>query len=202
VKLSAHGKQRLFLGLAILIGGAAILYAYINLLILPLRQTRIEGMNILAENQDKIDKAKNVLQTLASVKADVGRLQEDLAVATNQFIIRPVLGSTLVTVQNAIEPIAQKCGLQVDSCVERGRMEIPGTYTAAGFVVQRYLVELTAVGAYATVRDFVQTLEQSNACVCVTDLDVTGRAEDVVKHKVRICMEWPVFSERKAEVHP
>ena len=198
MKLSAHDRQRLQWGLAVLIGGTAVLYAYIHLMIVPLMQVRVEGLNRLAEYQEQIDKATLDLRSLEAVKAEVATLQAGLAVITNRFVICPVLGSTLVTVQSIVEPIAQECGLRIESCVERGRMEAPVNKKDAGFVIDRYLVELTGSGEYAAVRDFVQTLEQTNAYVCVTDVEILGRGEDAMRHKARICMEWPVFGEHKA----
>ena len=197
--MKPRDQQRLMWGAAALIGGLAVLYAYIHLLVLPLVQQRVDGLNRLADYQEKCDKATLELRSLNTVTAEVAKLQADLTVITNRFVVRPVLGSTLVSVQSVVEPMAQACGLQVDSCVERGRMESPVNTKDASFVIDRYLMELTGIGEYAVVRDFVQAVEQTNRYVCVTDVEVYGRAEDAMKHKVRICMEWPVFSARKGE---
>ena len=202
MKLSARDKQRLQWGVLAVIGGAAVLYAYIHLLVGPLRQDRVDGLNQLADSQDQIDQAVVDLRGLDSAKAEVAKLQAALAVATNRFVIRPVLGSTLVSVQSLVEPIAQACGLQMESCVERGRMEVPVSKKDAGFVIERYQMEVTAGGDYAAVRDFVQALEKNNEYVCITDVEILPRADNTLKHKARICMEWPVFGEHKVEAAP
>ncbi len=202
MKLSSHDKQRLLWALAVVIGGTAVLYAYIHLLILPLMQVHVDGLNRLAEYQERIDKASLDLRSLETVKAEVEKLQSHLEAVTNRFVMRPVLGSTLVSVQSVVEPLAKENGLEIETCVERGRMEAPVNKKDAGFVIDRYLVELAAVGEYAAVRDFVQSLEQTNEYVCVTDVEILGRPDNLMKHKVRICMEWPVFGERKAVEPP
>lgn len=198
MKLSARDKQRMEWAAAGLIGGAAVLYAYVHLLVGPLMQEKIDGENKLKEYQEQIDKATLELRGLDGVKNEVARLRTDLAVATNRYVMTPVLGSMLVSVQNLIEPIAQSCGLQLESCVERGRMDVPVSKKDAGVVIERYAMEVTAIGDYAAVRDFVQSLEQTNAYLCITDVEILGRADKVMRHKARICMEWPVFGARKA----
>lgn len=204
MKLSARDKQRLQWALAVFVGSAGVLYACIHLLIRPLMQVRAEGLTALDDYQQRSSKATADLRGLPAIRAEVARLQAELAVATNLFVVRPVLGSTLVSVQGVVEPIARACDLQIESCVERGRMDVPVSRKDAVFVVDRYLVELSAVGSYASVRDFIQALEQTNEYVCVTDAEIIGLAGDAFRHKVRICMEWPVFGERStaAEAAP
>ena len=198
MKLDARDKLRLQWGVTILIGGAAVLYACTQLMILPLRHARVEGMNRLAKYQERIDRATIELRGVDGIRAEVSRLRADVDTATNLFLLRPVLGSTLVTVQNFVEPIAQECGLQIDSCAERGRNEMPVNMKDAVQTIQRYLTEVTATGPYAAAREFVAALEKTNAYVCVTDVEVVGQAGDVCKHKIRICMEWPVAGQQKA----
>ena len=172
-------------------------------MILPLAHVRDEGKRSLNDYQDQIDQATLDLRGLAAAKAEAVKLQAELVVATNRFVIRPVLGSTLVTVQNIVEPMAADCGLQVESFTERGRVEMPVDKKEAGFTIERYLMEVAAAGSYAAVRDFVLAVEQTNECVCVTDVEITGRNDLPGKHRVRICMEWPVFGEHKdAETAP
>ena len=199
MKLSTRDKQRLQWGGLILVCGTAILYAYINVLIIPFIDSRAEGKKQLEECTAKIAEATNALCKLSAVSNEVARLQAEISVATNQFVIRPVLGSTLVSVQRVIEPMALACGLQLESCVELGRMDVPVNKKDAGFVIDRDLVALTAIGSYDAVRDFVQTLEETHEYVCVTEVEVVGRGENVQKHKLRICTEWPVWGERKAD---
>jgi len=204
VKLSARDKQRLQWALAVFVGSAGVLYACIHLLIRPLMQVRAEGLTTLNDYQQRISKATTDLRGLPATRAEVAKLHAELAIVTNRFVMRPVLGSTLVSVQGVVEPIARACDLQLESCVERGRMDVPVSRKDAVFVIDRYLVEISAVGSFAAVRDFVQALEQTNEFVCVTDAEIIGLAGDVFRHKVRICMEWPVFGERStaAEAAP
>ena len=201
MKLDTRDKQRLQWGVMILIGGTAVLYACIQLMILPLQHAREDGMNRLAKYQERIDRATLDLRGMTGIRAEVDRLREAVKTTTNQYVLRPVLGSTIVTVQNFIEPIAQECGLQLNACVERSRMEMPVNTKDAVQTIDRYLTEVTAIGPYATVRDFVVALEKTNAYLCVTEVEILGQA-DVRKHKVRVCMEWPVEGQPKAAPAP
>lgn len=201
MKLDARDKQRLQWGVMILIGGVAVMYACIQLMILPLRHAREDGMNRLAKYQERIDRATTDLRGMAGIRADVIKLQEAVNTATNLYVLRPVLGSTIVTVQNFIEPIAQECGLQLDACAERSRMEMPVNTKDAVQTIDRYLTEIAAIGSYAAVRDFVVALEKTNDYLCVTEVEILGQA-DVRRHKVRVCMEWPVAGQPKAAPAP
>ena len=198
MKLSARDKQRLQWGLMALGGGAGLLYAFVQLLIFPLMQVRVEEKAKLEDYQGRIDKARVAQRELAGDSNEVVRLQAYLAVATNRYVVIPVLGSTLVSVQNIVEPIAAACDLQIESYAERGRNELPLKSKDVGVIIERYLMEINVVGSYAAVRDFLQAVETTNACVCVTDVEIVGRSDDPFRHKTRICMEWPVFGERKA----
>jgi hypothetical protein len=198
VKISARDRQRAQWCLTALVGGAAVLYACIHLLIGPLQQVRVAELDKLAVCNEQLDKARNGLRDLAADSNEVVKLQAELDVATNRFVVRPVLGSTLVSVQGIVEPIAASCGLQIESYAEHGRNEMPVTTKDAGVILERYLMEVSVAGSYAALRDFLQAVEKTNAYVCVTDVEILGGGENPAKHKARICMEWPVFGARKA----
>ncbi len=198
MKLDARDKLRLQWGVTILIGGAAVLYACTQLMILPLRHAREAGATRLAKYQDRIERAAIDLQGMDGIRAEVSRLRREVDTATNLFLLRPVLGSMIVPAQNFVEPIAQECGLQIDSCAERSRNAIPVNMKDAVQTIERYLTELTASGPYAAVWDFIAMMEKTNAYVCVTDVEIFGQSGDVSKHKIRICMEWPVAGQHKA----
>lgn len=200
--LSLRDKQRTKWALLVLVGGASVLYAVLHLLIRPLMQSRVEALNKLAECQERIDRASADLHNAAGVQAEVARLRDALSVATNRYVIQPILGSTLVTVQNVVEPMAAACGLQIDSFVERGRNEVPVNKKDAVMTIERYLMEISAVGSYASARGFLQEVEKTNIYVCVTDVEILGRNEDPARHRIRICMEWPVFGPNKAPESP
>ncbi len=197
MNISARNKQLLQRGLTmtIIVGGA--LYSCFRLLINPMLQVHAQELSQLQSCTDKIKGAQVGLRDLAVVSNEVFRLQAELGVATNRFVIRPVLGSTLVNVQGFVEPIAAACGLQIESWTERGRTAIPVEAKEAGIVLERYALEIGASGSYAAVRDFLQALEKANPYVCVTEIDMQGRPENPAIHRVRICAEWPVFGERK-----
>lgn len=199
MKLSARDRQRVRWCLTTLVGVAAVLYACINLLISPLRQVQIAEQNKLAFYNEQLDTARDGLRDLAADSNEVVKLQSELDVATNRFVVRPVLGSTLVSVQGIVEPIAAACGLQIESFAEHGRNEMPLSAKAAGVIIERYLMEVAVVGSYAAVRDFLQAVETTNAYVCVTEVEILGRGENPAKHRARICMEWPVFGVRKGK---
>lgn len=197
MKLSTHNKQLLQRGLAMtgIVGG--VLYACFHLLVNPMRQVYGQELRQLETCTDKIKGAQIGLRDLAVVSNEVFRLQAELGVATNRFVLRPVLGSTLVNVQGIVEPIAAACGLQIDSWAERGRTAIPVEAKDAGVVLERYALEIGASGSYAAVRDFLQALEKANPYVCVTEVEILGRPENPAIHRIRIGTEWPVFGERK-----
>ena len=202
MKLTTSNKHLLQRSLTV--GGIVIgtLYACFHLLVNPLRQVQVQELGRLQNCTEKIELASKSLRDLPAVSNEVARLRAELDVSTNRFVIRPVLGSTLVNVQGLVEPIAATCGLQLDSWTERGRNAIPLDAKDEGIVQERYLVEIGVSGSYAAVRDFLQALEKANAYVCVTEVEILGRAENPAIHRARICMEWPVFGERKEEPAP
>lgn len=200
MKLSARDRQRLQWAVLGLLGGGGVLYAYVNLLVLPCIQAKADGKKQLEVLGDEISSAKLDLAKRAVVVAEYEKLRQDLAVATNRFVLRPVLGSLLESVQKIVLPLAAQTGVEIENCVERGRMEIPGAgKKEPALVFERYAMEVAVVGSYANIRDFIAAVEQTNEYVCVTDIDIQGRVESPRRHRASIRMEWPVFSERKPD---
>lgn len=194
MKLSARDRQRLQWGFAIVIGGGAVVYAYFHLLVSPLVRERTENRARLASLEEKADQAKMALNGIDILRREYAGLHSELILATNRFVLRPVLGSTIVTVQNLLDPLAQECNLQLDSCVERGNMDIPIPKKTGDLQFERYAMEVAFIGSYRNVCDFVAAVERTNAYACVTDIDVQARAEDPSRHRVTVRIEWPVYS--------
>lgn len=197
MKLSVRDRLRLQWTAGVVIGGAAVLYAYVHLLISPLIVSRDQGNSDLALLQEKLDQAQSDLHDADITARELSRLQGKLDQATNRFMLRPILGSMAMSAQAILDPIAQRCNLQLEPCNERGRIEIPGQKKDAGLSFDRYAVEIVTRGSFRDVREFVVALERSNPYLCISDLEIVGMPEDPLQHKVTICMEWPVFGERK-----
>jgi hypothetical protein len=202
VKLSPRDKQRLQWALAILVGGGALVYVFVIQLILPLTHSKVQNLALLAKYKDDGLRDMKDLRSLTRDKEECAKLWRELNTITNRFVIRPVLGSTKVTVQSIVEPLAAECGLVLESVDERGQSEVPVNKKAAPLTMDRYLLEISAVGSFAAARDFVTAIEKTNEFVCVSDVEISGREGTPDKHKVRICMEWPVVGEVKVVEPP
>jgi len=195
MKLSAHDKQRLRWLAAGVAGVAGVLYAYVQLLILPLMTVRDANRGECALLREQSEQARVDLLDAAATRRDYAALQQELDVATNGCVLRPVLGSLLMSAQRLLEPVAQDNGLQVDTCVEKGRVELPTGKSDKDRVFERYAMEITVQGPYQGVTGFLNALERTNAYLCVTDLDIQGRPENPLRHKTTLRLEWPVAVE-------
>lgn len=196
MKLSAHDKQRLRWSAGIAAGLAGVLYAYFQLLIRPMVQVRDADREESTFLRAQSDQARIDLREAAATRRDVAVLQQELELATNRFVLRPVLGSLLMSAQRLLEPLALDNDLQIDSCVEKGRVELPAGRSDKERVFERYAMEVTVQGSYHGVVGFLMALERTNTYVCVSDIDIQGRPENPLRHKTTIRMEWPVAAER------
>lgn len=172
-----------------------ILYAYMHYFVQPVRNGCEQDLDKIQALQEKIDHAENNLHGADSVVKEHTVLRDELGLATNRFVIRPVLGSLLESVRNLLEPIARQSGAQIEICSERGRLEIPGNKKDGIVNFDRYAVDVTLVGTYRAIREFVTAVEHSNPYACVTDIDIQRRVDMVTHHKAIIRIEWPVFAE-------
>jgi hypothetical protein len=172
-----------------------VLYAYFHYFVQPVRNGCEQDLAKIQALQEKIDHAEINLRGADSVVKEHTILRDELSLATNRFVIRPVLGSFLESARNLLEPIARQSEAQIEMCSERGRLEIPGNKKDGIANFDRYAVDVTIVGTYRAIREFVIAVERSNPYACVTDIDIQRRMDMVTHHKAIIRIEWPVFAE-------
>jgi hypothetical protein len=198
MKLSARDRQRLPWILVALGSSGILLYAYLHFLVQPIMQARAAGCAQLGTLRDMIAQAERDLQSAAAQQAEFDTLQADLTAATNRLVLRPVLGSLLMSAQSELDPTAQACGLSVEgSYLERGRTEIPAMQRGAASAFDLYAMELNASGSFAALRDFLAEVERTNRFIGVTELVVLARPENPLRHRITVRLEWPVFGERR-----
>lgn len=197
MNLSARNRKRL-MGFMIFACVGVVLYSYVVFFVQPLRKAYTDDDAKSKELQEQNDKAEKDLRSAANVEKEYKALREELIVATNRFVLRPVLGSLLISAQNVVDPIARKSEVHVESYSEQGQSPIPGNKKDGQINFDRYALDVTLVGTYRAIREFVIAMEQSNPYVCVTEIDIHRREDIVTHHPARIQIEWPVFSETKA----
>lgn len=199
MKLTPQDKRFLMQAAAAVVGGAAVIYAGVHLIFRPLLTSRAADCRDLEVLQDRINEAETALRDEQTPRGEHRKLQADLEAATNNFVLRPVLGSLLMEVQNQLDPVAQRCQVQMDPCVERGRMEIPGQKQDKGLFFERYVMDVSLKGSYAALRSFVDEIERMNPYVCVAEIAIQGRRETPSVHHARFTLEWAVSGDKGAK---
>jgi hypothetical protein len=189
---SAHQKKRALIVTSALAGGGGLLFAYYYFVLAPLLAVSTQDAAAAATFRDQTGRARFDLRVAPAIQQECATLIKTLDTETNFFVLRPVLGSLLMGAQRIVEPLARECDLQFNGCDEVERTELPLRKSNGKRLFDRYVVEVSLEGSYVAVARFLDALERKNPYVCVNRLVIQGNAENPLRHKIALCLEWPV----------
>ena len=121
------------------------------------------------------------------------RLQVEIGAAVSNDIIQPVLGSYLLSVRDRVELMAYLTNVKLTGIQEIGLQVLPVAAGAPSRTFRSYGINVLGTAGYAQLRIFLNELELSNPYLSITEITVTGRAEDPRTHRLSVRIEWPVM---------
>jgi hypothetical protein len=199
MKLPESKKERLQVFILIGVGVVAVLYAMMQLLVTPFTASKQKLRESLQTTRDYLDKAERELKFAPSLKEEFNSVSEELdqTIATN--VLHSILGSYLVGVADTIETQARALNIKVDEVQEVGIRELPRPNkkgaTSAPVYFKSYSVQVAARATYEQATSFIRNLETINPYLCVSEIRITGQADDPEHHRLNLKIEWPIEAE-------
>ncbi len=177
--------------------------------ILPMNRKAAEENQKVRELNAKNDKSFYRIRNVQRLRAENCSLSEEVSAITNQFVVRPVLGS--YPMERRIYEIVGDNGFHVVSCREIGAIETPilspaeleknkGKRAPKGkkaptkptHYFDRYKMEVRGEGRYGDVVRLIKTLEEENPYFAVVSLRIVSNPRNPERHDVTLTFEWPV----------
>ncbi len=211
LKSMPRGQQQILLVLAgLLLMGLAFLYV-----IQPIRGREVRVREALERRLQDNQRAIAAIRGMPEMAQTFTNLAASLALETNRYLLRPVLGS--YPIQREIYRLAGETAFKVSMVRELGTQATPreikaGAFTAAqklaakgrkGDAKQaapppsfaRFVVEVVGEGSYADVIALVERLEMENPYCGLTALNIRGVGNFPERHRVSMTIEWPVLAD-------
>lgn len=197
MKLPVNKKDRIQVFVLIGIGVVAVLYAVVQLAVLPFLASKQKLRDSLQTKKAKLEKAGRELNYAPSIKTEFDSVTGELDRIIANHVLRPILGSYLVGVTETLEGMARSCDIKVDEIQEIGVREPPrtGKKDTAARAFKSYAVQLSAKISYEQAATLIRKLEEMNPYVCVSELRITGQPDNPEQHRVTVRIEWPIEAE-------
>lgn len=193
MKLPENRKERAQVFVLIGIGVLLALFALAQLVVMPFLASRQKLQAALADQGQKLAKAKKELLHAAAIKEEYDRTTVELTSVIASNVLRPILGSYLVGVTETIENTARDVGLRVEEIQEVGIRELPTKKgSTSSRLFKSYAVQVTAEGSYRQATQFMDEFESRNPYLCVTEIRITGRPDKPEQHRFILRIEWPI----------
>lgn len=199
MKLPENKKERLQVFILIGVGVVAVLYAVMQLLITPFNTSKEKLRSTLQTTQDYLGKAERELKFAPTLKQEFESVSQELDQTIASNVLHAILGAYLVGVQTELETQARALNFKLDEVLEIGIRELPRPSkkgsTPAPVYFKSYSVQVSARASYEQASSFIKNLETVNPYLCVSDIRITGQADDPEHHRLNLKIEWPIEAE-------
>ncbi|MEI8350714.1 MAG: hypothetical protein WCG36_00230 [bacterium] len=193
MKLPAGKRERMMLLWAMGVAALVACYAIVQWGVVPLFEVRRGVESQLADQREKLKKAKRELDYVPGLQRNFDEVVGKLSSIRATNILRPILASYLVGVSEQVEAAAHATGLRIEDVREGGISEMPHKAklsSPSSFKV--FTVLVYAQGSYDAISRFLQAMEESHPFMCVSEFTITGQTENQEVHRLTAKLEWPL----------
>jgi hypothetical protein len=195
MKLPDNRNERIKILAMILMGGLAVIYAIIQLVILPVRDSYRKNTANLDRKKGELADMKKELSRSAQAHKDFATVRDQVQ-TLSQYLAQPILGTYLIGIQSSLEQFAGEADLRINPASEIGFSEIPGKKKdGSKHLIKSYGVRLNGSGGYSQLQALVRQLEASNPLLCMTELSINAQPLSPENHQINLTIEWPVEAE-------
>jgi hypothetical protein len=196
MKLPESKRDRvLLLALAAIV---AALVAYVGWLVVwvPMRRARTRDMANLGDLAEKITRAERELRLAPSFARKYADAQAEMGTLVSNRLLRPILGSYQLSLQERLVPIIRGSGFQFTTVTPLGNQPLPARNSTGTFAC--YTAEITGTGSFDMISRLIEAILTANPYITVTEIIIQGQGrENPEAHRVSIRIEWPVLSQDK-----
>lgn len=193
MKLPEGKKERTQVFVLIGMGIVVILIMIVQFVIVPILAARRALVERQEEYIAKLDKARRELNASPRIQEEFDAVRGRLQGIASNYLLRPILGSMLVGVTEALEPCVHDSGFTVEDIQERGVQSLRLTAKDAGTQpYNAYSFLVNGQGSLEQISAFLRATEQHNPYICVTELKITAQSDSPLRHRASLRLEWPL----------
>lgn len=195
MKLPENKNERIKILAMSGLGGIAVLYAILQLIVFPVMEKHKKNVTKLEESQTEQLKMKQEFRKAQKVQAEYDTVVAQVQ-TLSAFLAQPILGTYLIGLQSGLEQFAGVAGLRLNPASEIGFAEIPGKKKdGTKYQIRSYGVRATGTGGYPELVELIRQLEESNPLLCISELSIYVQPASPEFHQLNLSIEWPVGAE-------
>lgn len=183
----------------IAIGAAAVVYAIVQLGIMPMIKAQKQGAARIIELQEALGLADLDIEQMKRDKERNKQTVQQIVDISEAHFLRPSLGANYsLSATGIIEKHAQLAGIQLDFVREVGISEIPNPpLQTTERTLKAYTTRVTMQCGFHALSKFLEGLESDNPYLCVVGLNIAGQpAKDPENHVIVLEVQWPVWADQ------
>ena len=192
MKLPENKNERIKILAMIGIGVIAVIYAIVQLLILPVLASHNKNKHTLENKKATQETMKLELRKVTRTQSEFDAVGIQVQ-ALSAYLVQPVLGAFLIGIQSEMDRLANGAKLQLNPASEIGFSEIPGkNKDGSKRSIKSYGTRLTGSGGYTQLLAIVRQLEENNPLLCISELTIYAQPLLPESHLISFSIEWPV----------
>lgn len=193
MKLPENKKERTLVLSLIGVVTLIVLFAIVQWGLLPLLDSKRKMETELVKQGEQMKKARRELDFAPAIRKEYDDAIAQLETIRKENVLRPILGSYLVGVSEQVEATARTSGIQVEDVREIGVTDIPiNIKAAAPRVFKSFAVQVSGQGSYEAITRFLREMEARNPFFFVSDISISGQADNPLFQRMSVRMEWPI----------
>jgi hypothetical protein len=194
MKLPEGRKQRAQVFVLMGIGVVIVLSVLAQFILVPILDSRRKLAETREEYAARLEKAHRELKAAAQIQVEFDQVTGQLRAIASDYLLHPILGSYLVGVSEAMEPRARETGFVIEDVQERGvqALRLRAKETVGLRPYNAYSVQISGQGSYDEIKAFLKAVEDRNPYVCITELKISGQADNPARHRASLRIEWPI----------
>lgn len=195
MKLPENKNERIKILAMIGIGILAVLYAILQLAVMPILDSNKSNLKMLEDKREEQKKMKRELSKSQRTQGEFDTVSVQVQ-NLSAHVIQPLLGTYLIGIQSQLEQFANESGLPIKPANEIGFTEIPGKNPdGSKRAIKSYGTRTTASGGYTQMVAVIRQLEAMNPLLCISELAINSQSTTPESHMHTFSIEWPVWAE-------
>jgi hypothetical protein len=216
VKLPQDKKTRQQVIGLMAVGIVAILYGVWMFIYQPVVEKRKDSIQKTGDLNTAIADAERQIARLPAMERDLMTITLELSELSERYMLHARLGNYLIPAREIINRHARALNIDNVQIDEIGLIAMPrpregdrratsdrraarqpaGTKAPpppAPATMQAYAVRITVRSSFDDLRAWIKLMEEENPLLSISNLMITGRREDPLKHAVTFEVQWPAW---------
>ena len=185
-------RTKILLLLALLVGGA--FYGVWAFVYHPLVTGRAEALTRRDQLEQELHAARVHIRRMEEMRREMQQVARNLRARSEYDMIHPRLGNYLLEARETVQRHGRAAGVDQIRVTELDFVHPPRRPdNEPPPRIRGYAVRVTAECSYAQLTHWLELLEEHNALLSVSQLQIAAQPDNPRKHQVGFEVQWPVW---------